>query len=119
MTFQPTDTFANGKIFLNEALDIYSLVNGPNYFKVWAAPETDWGAVLLSGCYIVVPNGGTQFTVYLNDDQTRQMANALAHHVVTGFVNTTINGVSIVTSGNGVNVTVVSISYTTFLSNNE
>ncbi len=119
VTFNPVATFANGKIFLNEYLDIFSLINGAQYFKVWAAPVSDWSSTPDSGAYLVVPNGGTSVTVFMDNDQIRQLSSALGHHVVTGQVSAVINGVSVVTSGDGVNITVDSIAYTTFLTNDQ
>ncbi len=103
------------QVFQNEAFDVFTLTNGPNYFKVFAAPTNIWGFGPLSGVYIGVPNSGSLFTVFLTQDQTRQMANALSLHVVTGSINKTVNGVTIATTAGGVNITVNSISYTTFL----
>jgi hypothetical protein len=106
-------------ILLNEIFDLFTVKNGVNYLKVFAAPVTQMTNYPTSGAYIVVPNGGSPYTVLMTNDQLRLIANAISSHLATGSVNTTVNGVTVATdSGSGgVNVTVTAVPYTYLLTN--
>jgi hypothetical protein len=108
-------------ILANEVLDLFTITNGANYLKVFAIPVTPWASITVSGAYIVVPNGGSPYTVTMTADQLRLIANAITHHLSTGSVNSTVNGVAVVTDGGtgGVDVTVAAVSYTYLLTNDQ
>jgi hypothetical protein len=71
-----------------------------SYFNVY--PFVSTGG-FLRGANLIVSGGSA---VRLTTVQLQQFANAIRMHLTTGSTNTTINGVQVVTSGSGVNITV-------------
>jgi hypothetical protein len=89
----------------------YASYPPPTYLNVY--PNTVTGGFQRGANFIV--SGGT--AVLLTTAQLQTFANAIRMHLATGNTNTTINGISVVTSGSGVNVTVS--GNTIFLANSD
>ena len=72
----------------------------PSYLNVYSFVSTGG---YLRGANLIVSRGTA---VLLTTNQLQTFANAIRQHLATGSTNVTVNGVQVVTSGAGVNITV-------------